>query len=135
MAGYNKSVVLAVLEEKLQDAKDETDARHKQDVKAFENRRADIQRAKKNVRQAVRDLTEGKIEIEEFAERCNASRSYDHWFTRAAQVVGSAPKRQESARERAFTRVLKVIRSNPAESLTIADLRSLGVLEFVKFDK
>lgn len=135
MAGYNKGVVLAVLEEKLSEAVAEADSRHSKDVASFEARRADIQRAKKNVRQAVRDLNDGRIEVEEFAKRCNSDRKYDHWFSKAALSVGTAPTRVKTARERAFTRVVDLIKSTPAESLTIADLRALGVLSFVQFEK
>ncbi len=135
MAGYNRDVVLEVLEEKLREAKSTTDDVHARALARFEDRRAEIQRAKKNLRQAVRDLTDGRIEVEEFAKRCNANRSYDHWFTRAAETVGVAPKRNPSPRERAFERVIKLIKSNAASSLTISDLRSLGVLDFVKFEK
>lgn len=135
MAGYSKDVIVAVLEGKLREAKQEADARFAKELEQFKVRRAAIQRAKKNVRQAVRDLQDGRIDVEEFAKRCNAGRSYDHWFIDAAKTVGVAPKRASSARELAFDRVIRLIKSNTADSLTIADLRALGVLGYVSFDK
>lgn len=133
MSGFNKAVVVEALKQKLSEEVASGDRRHEDNVKEWEERRDEIQRAKKNTRQAVRDLTDGRIEVEEFATRLNSKRGYNHWFERAAEVVPPKPKRVASTREKGIERVISIIGSSDSEVVSVADLRGLGVLDFVKF--
>ena len=135
MSGFNKQVVVAALEAKLADEVEARSKRHDDDVRAWEQKRDQIQRAKKNTRQAVRDLVDGRIEVEEFATRLNVNRQYEHWFTNAAKTVPAKPKSKPSAREVGLARVIGIVKSATTEAVTVQELRALGVLDFVKYQE
>lgn len=133
MTGFNKAVVVEALKQKLGEESAAVNKRHADNIESWEAKRDEIQRAKKNTRQAVRDLSDGRIEVEEFARRLNSKRGYNHWFEYAGEPVPPKPIRTASSREKGIERVISIIESSDSEVISIPDLRGLGVLDFVKF--
>src|SRR5690606_38399333 len=109
--------------------------RHAAALTAWEQERAAIQRAKKNLRQAVRDLTEGKIEIEAFAKRIKDSgEGYRRvgWELTASKQVPKPPVLEKSANERTLERLIALAKSATGDEFTVTELTKLGILGWVK---
>lgn len=135
MAGFGKSAVVEALNGRLAEYKAKADEAHATSLESWEKQRATIQRAKKNLRQAVRDLTDGKIEIEVFAKRLNDSGDgyrRDEWTKTAARKVPKPPVRNLSPVERALASAIRLVDSASGESLTVSEMRQLGILDYVK---
>ena len=134
MAGFEKSAVVKALESRLKEAREVNADFHTTRFKAWESERADIQRAKKNLRQAVRDLTDGRIEIEAFAQRIKSSgRGYrTSWVDYSAKKVPAAPRLEKSEREVTLERLIDVAKSATGEAFSVNEMKALGILGWVK---
>lgn len=135
MAGFSKEAVIQALEAQMVDYTQRADETHASVIEAWEKQRKRIQRAKKNLRQAVRDLTEGRIEIEAFAKRLNDSddRGYRYgWTTTAALQVPAPPKREPSAVEKSIASAIALVKGATGDTLTVTEMRQLGILDYVK---
>lgn len=136
MAGFGKSAVIEALKGKHAEAVADADANHAKELKVWENDRAEIQKAKKNLRQAVRDLVDEKIEIEAFAKRIKSSgegvyRSLG-WVDRAMRKVPVPPVRKPSHKEVALLSAIRLVESASGDSLSVTELRQLGILDYVR---
>ena len=135
MAGFSKEAVIQALEAQMVDYTQRADGAHASAVEAWEGQRKRIQRAKKNLRQAVRDLTEGRIEIEAFAKRIKESggRGYrDGWLDTAVLRVSSPPEREPSAVEKSIASAIALAKGAAGDTLTVTEMRQLGILDYVK---
>ncbi|WP_336652699.1 MULTISPECIES: hypothetical protein [unclassified Leucobacter] len=135
MAGFSKEAVIEALAARLKEQAERSRQRHESSLAEWEKDRARIGRAKKNLRQAVRDLTDDKIEIEAFAKRINDSgTNYRHpvWTVEAAKTVPKPPVQQESENEVAIKRLIRLAESSTSDAFTITELKSLGILEWIK---
>lgn len=135
MAGYKNNAVVKALESRLAEQVEVSKTRHMAALQSWEKERAEIQRAKKNLRQAVRDLTEGKIEIEAFAKRIEDSAvGYRRagWAAAASRPVPKPPVLERSANERTLERLIGLVKSATGDELSVTELTKLGILGWVK---
>jgi len=136
MAGFSKEAVIEVLEAKRDIQRVLADENHARELKSWEMLRAGIQRAKKNLRQAVRDLSEGRIEIEDFAKRIQKSAADRYrslgWVEDAAKKVPAPPERKPSPGEVALESAIRIVRTASGDSLSVTEMRQLGILDYVR---
>lgn len=134
MAGFKKSAVIDSLKARLAEQGGRADDAHEVNAKSWENLRDEIQRAKKNVRQAVRDLTDGKLEIEEFSKRLTDDRGRygSNWLSYSARIVPPKPKRAETPNHKALTEKIALVEAYEGDAVTVNEMKALGILGWVK---
>jgi hypothetical protein len=129
MATFNKAVVVSALKAALEDATKATDAEHAQAIRDVEARNKSALEAKA----WLDDIISGpdlRVMAKALSEWNNRKK-----LDNAARDTEEVPERTEHARERRLKQVIEIVESSPNETVTVSDLRGLGVLEFVKFSE
>jgi hypothetical protein len=136
MAGFNKMIVLAGVRDELDRATHNADKKFDAELASWQSRKASIENARDKVRRLISKLNDGDLTIKEKAELIYAAngRGYgsDGFTDTAKSDLPAIPQRNRTARERALTNVIAVVESHTEATISLADLRALGVLEFVK---
>ena len=141
MAGFNKDLILQGVRDELERATHTTDRKFDSTLAAWmqmrDDQRAARQRFAKTIEKAHQALTskdDDRFRVaHESVEKIGRYSSSDSYI--ASQELPAMPQRKTSHRERALENVIKIVESHSEATVTIADLRALGVLEYVRVPK
>jgi len=138
MTGYNKALVLQGVRDELAEATRRADVAHQ---KARADWQSSAERIGKLRREAL-TIVATALAIDDDEERAQylfpKGRMYNSPLNRledAGHPIPPEPERVVTHREKQLQNVIAIIESADAPTVTVADLRALGVLQFVAVPK
>ena len=140
MAGFNRDLILQGVRDELERATHTTDRLYDKSLAEWQAARSDQIKAKQQVGESLAaaldaiapgdpDYSLAAVHLDKIARYSNSA------LSKAAQALPAMPQRKSSHRERALENVIAIIESHSEPTVTIADLRALGVLEYVRVPK
>lgn len=134
MAGFNVDIVIGGVKDELTQATQSADQLYERDLTQWKKRKAYIEMARDKVRRILVKTQDAGLSVQEKAELLvEIGGRYDSTSAIAAADIPAMPQRVQSARERGLGHVIATLESSDDKTVTVADLRGLGVLQFVQY--
>ena len=139
MAGFNRDLILQGVRDELERATHTQDRLFDKALAEWNLSRRQQEKARDEVHDAIAGASDAlQTKTPDFARVATLLDSiarYSNSLSTAARELPAMPQRKRSHRERALENVIKIIESHSEPTVTISDLRALGVLEYVRVPK